>query len=130
MASNNNSYFAVTGHWIEETEPQKWTLQHALFGFMQMNTAHNEQQLGQALFKICNRLNIMHKVIVFVLFFISLLMFSPLFRLVILHVIMLQTTTPCLLSLHIAIAGKMESYIMRKSSISGKHLFTLHIKHF
>jgi hypothetical protein len=31
-------------------------------GLQQMNTAHNGVRLGQALFKICNRLEIVHKV--------------------------------------------------------------------
>ena len=43
QASNTDGYFAVTGHWIEERSPGKWTLEHALLGFMQMNTAHNGQ---------------------------------------------------------------------------------------
>ena len=61
-ASNADSYFAVTGHWTEEQTPGKWKLQHALLGFTQMNTAHNGVRLGQALFKICSRLRIVHKV--------------------------------------------------------------------
>lgn len=60
--SNGDSYFAVTSHWIEEKEPGKWTQENALLGFVQMNTAHNGVCLGQAIFKICNRLKIMHKV--------------------------------------------------------------------
>ncbi|KAF8814622.1 hypothetical protein BYT27DRAFT_7081854, partial [Phlegmacium glaucopus] len=62
QASNTNSYFAVTGHWIEEFEPNKWVLQNALLGFTHMNTAHNGKHLGQALFKICERLRIVEKV--------------------------------------------------------------------
>lgn len=61
-ASNGDSYFAVTAHWIEEKSLGKWTLEHALIGFTQMNTAHNGTRLGQALFKICSHLNILHKV--------------------------------------------------------------------
>jgi hypothetical protein len=53
QASTADGYFAVTGHWIEET-PSDWTLEHALFGFTQMNTAHDGVRLGQALFKICD----------------------------------------------------------------------------
>ena len=60
-----DSYFAVTGHWIEEPVPGKWILQHALLGFVQMNTAHNGARLGQALFKVCSRLRIISKVSVF-----------------------------------------------------------------
>ena len=62
QASNTDGYFAVTGHWIEECSPGKWTLEHALLGFTRMNTAHNGQRLGQALYKICNRVGIVYKV--------------------------------------------------------------------
>jgi hypothetical protein len=62
QASNTDGYFTVTGHWIEEHSPGKWTLEHALFGFTQMNTAHNGDRLGQALFKICHRLSVADKV--------------------------------------------------------------------
>lgn len=62
QASNTDGYFAVTGHWIEERSPGQWKLEHAVLGFMRMNTAHNGKQLGQALFKICHRLGIVHKV--------------------------------------------------------------------
>jgi len=62
QASNADGYFAVTGHWIKECSPGKWTLKHALFGFMWMNTAYNGNWLGQALFKICLCLSIVHKV--------------------------------------------------------------------
>ena len=36
------------GHWIEEHAPAVWTLESALLGFVQMNTAHNGARLGQA----------------------------------------------------------------------------------
>jgi hypothetical protein len=62
QASNTDGYFAVTGHWIEERSPGKWTLENALLGFTRMNTAHNGDRLGQALFKICDRLSVVHKV--------------------------------------------------------------------
>lgn len=62
QASNTDSYFAVTGHWIEEANENEWVLQSALFGFTRMNTAHNGKRLGQALFKICDRLDIVKKV--------------------------------------------------------------------
>jgi hypothetical protein len=62
MASNGDSYFATTGHWIEELLNGNWVEREALFGFVQMNTTHDSVQLGQALYKICNRLSIMHKV--------------------------------------------------------------------
>ena len=62
QAPNADTYFAVTGHWIEEEIPGKWKEQHALLGFTQMNTAHNGTHLGQSLFKISDRLGIVHKV--------------------------------------------------------------------
>ena len=62
QASNSDAYFAVTGHWIEEWAPGEWTAENVLLGFTQMNTAHNGTRLGQALFAICNRLQIMGKV--------------------------------------------------------------------
>jgi hypothetical protein len=37
-------------------------MEHALFGFTKMNTSHNGIRLGQALYKICDRLGIVHKV--------------------------------------------------------------------
>jgi len=62
QASNSDAYFAVTGHWIEETSPGKWIKQSALFGFTQMNCAHDGRTLGQALYTICQHLNIVSKV--------------------------------------------------------------------
>ena len=58
QASNTDGYFTVTGHWIEESHPGIWELQSALFGFIQLNNAHNSKQLGGALFKIVDRLRI------------------------------------------------------------------------
>jgi hypothetical protein len=62
QADNTDAYFAVTGHWIQEHAPGEWTVEHALLGFAQMNTSHDGARLGQALFKICGRLNIVSKV--------------------------------------------------------------------
>jgi hypothetical protein len=62
QASNTDAYFAVTGHWIEERAPTVWTMEQAILGFVQMNTAHNGARLGQALYKVCNRLEIVSKV--------------------------------------------------------------------
>jgi hypothetical protein len=52
----------VTGHWIEERVPGMWTIENALLGFTQMNTAHNGVRLGQALYMVCHRLRIVAKV--------------------------------------------------------------------
>lgn len=62
QASNADAYFAVTGHWIEEEMANEWVEREALLGFTQMNTAHNGVRLGQALYGVCNRLGIVHKV--------------------------------------------------------------------
>ena len=62
QASNSDGYFAITGHWIEEQKKDEWTFESGLFGFTQMNTAHNGTRLGQALYKTCLRLGIVHKV--------------------------------------------------------------------
>jgi hypothetical protein len=62
QASNVDGYFAVTGHWIEETTTTAWELQCAVLGFTQLNNSHNGQRLGQALFKIVDRVGIAQKV--------------------------------------------------------------------
>ena len=62
QASNADSYFAVTGHWIEEHAPGEWALEHALLGFAQMNCSHSGTRLGQTLFRVLSRLRIVHKV--------------------------------------------------------------------
>jgi hypothetical protein len=62
QASNCDGYFAVTGHWIQAPSPMQWELQSALFGFTQINNAHNGLRLGQALFKVAQRISITEKV--------------------------------------------------------------------
>ena len=62
QASNMDGYFAVTGHWIEETMPTQWELKSGLLGFTQLSNAHNGEQLGQALYKIIKWVSIAHKV--------------------------------------------------------------------
>ena len=62
QAANVDGYFAVTGHWIEESSVGEWTEEHALLGFIQLNTAHNGTRLGQALYKVCSCLDIIRKV--------------------------------------------------------------------
>ncbi|KAF8231967.1 hypothetical protein L208DRAFT_1065075, partial [Tricholoma matsutake] len=62
QASNSDSYFAVTGHWIEETMPTQWELKSGLLGFTQLSNAHNGEQLGQALYKIIKWVSIAHKI--------------------------------------------------------------------
>jgi hypothetical protein len=62
QASNTDGYFAVTGHWIEESHPGVWELHSALLGFTRLNNAHNGKRLGGALLKIVERLKIAHQV--------------------------------------------------------------------
>jgi hypothetical protein len=62
QASNTDSYYAVTGHWMEETSPGVWVLREALLGFTRMNNAHHGIRLGQTLFKIVERLGIINRV--------------------------------------------------------------------
>lgn len=62
QASNCNAYFAVTGHWINTSAQNNWKIKSALFGFTQMNTAHNGARLGHSLYQIVKRLGIAHKV--------------------------------------------------------------------
>ena len=37
VASNTDAYFAVMGHWIEESRPGGWEIQSALLGFVRVN---------------------------------------------------------------------------------------------
>ena len=62
QAGNQDAYFAVTGHWNEEVMLNNWENRSALFGFTQMNTAHDGVHLGRALFGIIKRIGIEHKV--------------------------------------------------------------------
>ena len=62
QANTADGYFAVTGSWIEEVSEGHWEQQSALLGFVRMNSAHNGRRLGTALFKVCNRLDIAHKI--------------------------------------------------------------------
>ena len=62
QAGNQDAYFAVTGHWNEEVSPNNWENHSALFGFTQMDTAHDGVRLGHALFKVIRRIGIEHKV--------------------------------------------------------------------
>ena len=57
-----DGYFAVTGHWIEESIPTQWEIKSALLGFTKLSNAHNGERLGQALFKVIKRVGIEHKV--------------------------------------------------------------------
>jgi hypothetical protein len=62
QASNVDAYFAVTGSWVQECRPMERTVETALLGFVRMNSAHNGERLGQALYKVVERVGIVHKV--------------------------------------------------------------------
>ena len=97
----------MTGHWIEEAQPEEWVEQEALFGFTQMNTAHNGVRLGQALYKVCARLGIVHKVLS-MFTNVHEISFTYICRLAISHVIMHQTTTQCWMNLDVVLALRQE----------------------
>ena len=61
QVSNVDGYFVVTGSWVEEGPPSTWKVQTALLGFVRLNNSHNGQRLGQALFKVVQRMGITHK---------------------------------------------------------------------
>jgi len=61
QASNADTYFAITGHWIEELGRGTWEVQSALLGFTRLNNVHNGKRLGGALFKIVEWLGIADK---------------------------------------------------------------------
>ena len=62
QVGNTDGYFVATAHWVEESTPAKWELKNAIIGFVQLNNAHNGEQLGQALFRIIKHVAIKHKV--------------------------------------------------------------------
>jgi hypothetical protein len=62
QASNTDGYFAVTGHWIEESRQGVWDVQSALLSFTRINNSHNGKHLSGALFKIVDQLGISNSV--------------------------------------------------------------------
>ena len=72
-----------------------WTLEHALLGFAQMNCSHSSAQLGQMLYNIVNRLEIVHKVRTCTFSSHCLDHLVLRYRLAMLCVIMRRTTPPC-----------------------------------
>lgn len=62
QVSNTDGYFVVTGHWIEESVPTQWELKSELLGFSRLGNVHNGERLGQALYKVVNRVGIAHKI--------------------------------------------------------------------
>lgn len=71
QASNNDAYFAVTGHWSEKVSDNLWEEHSALLGFSQMNSKHDGVNLGLVLYKIVRRLGFRHKVSCLLLLFLS-----------------------------------------------------------
>ena len=103
--------FAVTGHWIEEVASSEWNEEEALFGFTQMNTAHNGARLGQALYKICNQLSIIDKVIFSL--FLRIEYFTDVnHRLDTSHVTMRPIMEPCSKNLPDVISSKQGGNLM------------------
>ena len=96
QAGNMEGYFAVTGHWIEESTPSHWELKSALLGFTQVNNAHNKKRLGQALFKIVECVGIEHKVSTTSYFVDIYRLIKYRFRLVTSHVTTPRITAQCL----------------------------------
>jgi hypothetical protein len=62
QASNTDGYYAITGHWMEESSPGVWVLQEALLGFTHLNNAHHGVRLGQALYKVVKQFDIVDRV--------------------------------------------------------------------
>ena len=62
QADSTDGYFAVTGHWIEERAVGEWTEEHTLLGFVRLNMVHSGTRLGHALYRVCDRLGVVHKV--------------------------------------------------------------------
>jgi hypothetical protein len=88
-----------------------------LFGFTQMNTAHNGTRLGQSLYKVCHRLGIVHKVRHT---FFFLIIANSLDRWAISLVITRQTMERCSMNLLDAISKKQKRSTMSRSDISGR----------
>lgn len=62
QASNVDAYFAVTGSWVEEKVLSVWTIETALLGFVRLNDSHHGTRLGQALYKVVQRVGLTNKV--------------------------------------------------------------------
>lgn len=52
----------MTAHWIERTAPGVWTLKADLLAYTHLRYSHTGERLGQALFKILERVGIERKV--------------------------------------------------------------------
>lgn len=52
----------MTAHWIEETAPGIWELKADLLGFVSIMHSHSGKRLGQALYKVYDRIGIVKKV--------------------------------------------------------------------
>ena len=61
QASKTDAYFAVMAHLIE-VEGDKAINKSILIGITCLNNAHHGVRLGQALFKVAHRVNIVKKV--------------------------------------------------------------------
>jgi hypothetical protein len=91
-----------------------------------MNCAHNGSRLGQVLYQVCHRLQIVHKVSILPLshlgsFYLLLRHTFP-YRLVMSHATMPKTTTQCCKSLHAVITSRQEKSSMSNAVKSGMNI--------
>lgn len=61
-AGNHSSYFAITGHYIEEKGPKMWVMRTSLLGLPHFVSVHTGKRLGQMLFKVVDRAGAAKKV--------------------------------------------------------------------
>ena len=120
QADNTDGYFAVTGHWIEVRTPGEWTLEHAVLRFAQMNCSHSGTHLGQMLYKIVNRLQIIDKVIILCIAFSCHFAHSLLeHRLDMSHVTTQVTTRQCFKNSRIATTSRLTKALISNVARSG-----------
>lgn len=62
QADNLDAYFVATGSFIDVSGGQ-WKKHTVVLGFVRLQNAHNGKRLGQALYRIVDRLGIEHKVL-------------------------------------------------------------------
>lgn len=72
-----DGYHCATIHYIEERSEGSWELKNDLAGFTRLNSAHNGKRLGQALFKMADRLGIAGRVCSFLSYSLSVPLTRP-----------------------------------------------------
>ena len=63
--SNQQSYMAVTAHWMAKGSSSRLELCSALIAFREVEGSHSGENLGQVLFDIVQDIGIAHKVCVY-----------------------------------------------------------------